>query len=92
MYSVNVKESGEYSLSVPVACDKQGGKFHLEIDGKDITGAIEIPDTGGWDKLQIVKRKGIQLTQGNHQIKMIMDSAGVSKSTGDIDCLIFEKN
>ena len=91
MYSVTVKESGSYSLSIPVACNKQGGKFHLEVKGKNISGAIEIPDTGGWDQLQTIKQSGVHLEQGDQRIKLVMDTAGVSKSTGDIDCLIFEK-
>lgn len=92
IYSVTVKKSGTYLLQIPVASNKRGGTFHLEIDGKDITGPLEVPDTGGWDRLERIKKDGIQLRAGDYQMKMLMDSVGPSKSTADIDCLIFRAN
>lgn len=89
IYSVTVKETGTYSLQIPVASNKRGGTFHLEIDGTDVTGPLEVPDTGGWDRLERIRKNGVQLRAGDHQIKMIMDSVGPSNSTADIDCLIF---
>ena len=47
-YSIDIQEAGTYEVEFPVASNKQGGLFHLEIDGKDITGPIELPDSGGW--------------------------------------------
>lgn len=89
VYSVTVKRTGTYSLQIPVASNKRGGTFHLEIDGKDITGPLQVPDTGGWDRLERIKKDGIQLRAGDYQMKLLMDSVGPSKSTADIDCLIF---
>ena len=34
-YTVEVKQSGTYSLEIPVASNKKGGVFHLEIGGKN---------------------------------------------------------
>jgi len=45
IYTVNVKESGTYRLTIPVASKKEGGLFHIEIDGKDVTGPMRVPDT-----------------------------------------------
>ena len=42
-YTVEVKESGTYTIEIPVASNKQGGIFHLEIAGRDITGPIRVP-------------------------------------------------
>lgn len=91
MYSIHVQQSGRYSLKVPVASNMRGGTFHLEINGKDISGPIHVPDTGGWDKLQVIQIDGIDLLAGDHQMKMAMDEEGPSGSIGDIDCLIFSK-
>jgi Carbohydrate binding module (family 6) len=88
-YSVTIKQSGKYSLAVPVASNKPGGKFHLELDGKDVTGPIVVPDTGGWDKLKVIEKKDIELPQGDHLLKILMDEEGQSTSIGDIDCLTF---
>jgi hypothetical protein len=87
-----VKESGIYSIEIPVASNKQGGIFHLEIAGKDITGPIAIPDTGGWQILKLLKHENVKLTKGRYVIRAVMDSQGPSGSIGDIDYFKFVKN
>ena len=89
MYTIQVKQSGSYSVKIPVASDKRGGTFHLEIEGKDVSGPINVPDTGGWGKLKVIEVTGIQLPEGRHRMKMSMDEEGPSGSIGDIDCLVF---
>jgi hypothetical protein len=89
IYTVSVKETGVYDLEIPVACDKPGGTFHLEFDGKDATGPIEVPDTGGWTTLQTITKEGIELNAGQQTMKIVMDTEGEVGSIGDIDCLIF---
>ncbi len=89
VYTVMVKETGVYDLQIPVASDKQGGTFHLEFNDKDVSGPIEIPDTGGWGKLQTITKEGLQLQKGIQEMKLVMDTAGQSGSIGDIDCLRF---
>ena len=91
-YTVEVKESGTYTIEIPVASNKQGGIFHLEIAGRDITGPIRVPDTGGWQILKILKHDNVKLTKGRHVIRAVMDSQGSSGSIGDIDYFKFVKN
>ena len=90
-YTVEVKQSGTYSLEIPVASNKKGGVFHLEIGGKNITTPIQIPDTGGWQILKLLRQEKIKLTKGRHVIRVVMDSKGPSGSTGDIDYFKFKK-
>lgn len=90
-YSVIVKESGSYDVLFPVASNKKGGTFHLEIDGKDVSGPIGVPDTGAWTKLKVIKKEGIQLEAGTYVLKMVMDSEGKSGFVGDIDLMEFVK-
>ena len=87
-YTVDVKESGTYDIKIPVAAQKQGGLFHLEI-GASGTGPIRIPDTGGWTQLKTITHKGIKLKKGVHVLKFVMDQNGESGYVGDIDCMIF---
>ena len=89
VYTVLVKESGMYDVAIPVASHKKGGTFHLEFGGKDVSGPIQVPDTGGWQKLRMIKKKGLRLQKGIHVMKMVMDSEGPSGSIGDIDYLQF---
>ena len=91
LYTVKVKESGMFDIEIPVASDKKGGQFHLEFNGKDATGPIQVPDTGGWHRLKVVKIPGVQLERGTYEMKMVMDSEGPSGSVGDIDLLRFVK-
>jgi len=91
-YTVEVKETGAYSLEIPVASNKKGGVFHLEIKGKNVTGPIRIPDTGGWQILKLLKIEKVKLTKGRHVIRAVMVKKGASGSIGDIDYFKFEKS
>lgn len=91
LYTVEVKEAGEYALEIPVASNKAGGTFHIEIDGADVTGPITIPNTGGWDKLKTVTAKTIALEPGVLPMKIAMDKDGESGGIGDIDLVRFTK-
>ena len=62
-YTVDVQESGSYTIEMPVASNKKGGLFHLEIAGKDITGPISVPDTKSWQKLTLLKHKDVPALQ-----------------------------
>ena len=74
------KKAGSYSLEVPVASRRSGGTFHIEFDGKDVTGPITIPDTGGWDKLQTLSFTGVTLKKGRQMMKLVMDK---TEKTGE---------
>jgi hypothetical protein len=91
VYSVEIAESGSYELEVPAASDKQGGSFHLEVDGKVVSGPIEVPDTGSWQKLRLLRHPGIELQAGPRILRVVMDRDGPSGSIGDLDCFRFAK-
>ena len=90
VYTVMVNEAGHYDLEIPVASNKKGGTFHLEFDGTDVTGPIDVPDTGGWQKMLLLRLSGIELQKGLQEMKMVMASEGPSGSIADIDYLRFE--
>lgn len=89
IYTVEVKESGNYRIEMPVASKKQGGIFDIEFNGKDVTGEISIPDTGAWTKLEMLTHKGVKLEAGSYRMKVNMRKAGLSGSIGDIDYFRF---
>ena len=88
-YTVEVAADGTYAIDMPVASSKQGGLFHLEIAGKDLTGPIRIPDTGGWTTLKKISTREVKLTKGVHRIRIVMDAVGPSGYVGDIDYFKF---
>ena len=91
LYTVTVKEAGKYRVMIPVASRKLGGTFHLEFDGHDVTGPIQVPDTGGWQTLQVITKGDLPLNEGTQIMRLVMDSEGPSQSVADIDYLKFEK-
>lgn len=92
IYTVDVKTAGTYTVEFPVASQRKGGIFHLDVAGKDVSGPIEIPDTGGWTKLKMIRADKVTLAAGVQQLKLVMDTDGPSKGIGDIDYLKFTLN
>src|SRR6185436_8620903 len=70
-YSVTVSASARYVASFRVASLGQGGTFHLEMNGVDVTGSIAIPDTGGWQSWQTVTRS-VTLSAGAQRARIVM--------------------
>jgi len=91
VYTVDVKEAGTYAIEIPAASQKEGGTFHLEFNGSDRTGPIQVPDTGSWQKLQLVTHRGVKLDRGVQLMKLVMDRDGASNSIGDIDLFRFKR-
>lgn len=88
-YSVEVAKPGAYRLEIPVASQGPGGVFHVEFDGVDVTGPLRVPDTGGWDRLQVIGKSGVMLRAGPARMRVVMDADGAVSSVADIDCLRF---
>jgi hypothetical protein len=91
VYTVEVVESGTYSIDMPVACKGKGGTFHIEFGGVDRTGPIEVPDTGGWQFMKPFSTGGVKLDKGRFVMKVSLDKGGVSGSIGDIDYFKFTR-
>jgi hypothetical protein len=87
VYSVNVAASGTYTLQMRVASPYANGTFHVEIDGVNVTGALTMPNTGGWQVWQNVTRTGISLTSGAHQMRVVFDSASLLGYVGNLNYL-----
>jgi hypothetical protein len=72
-YSIKVAATGQYDISARVASGEPDSAFRVEIDGADVTGAVAVPSTGGWDQFEWVTRKGIRLTAGEHVLTVLSD-------------------
>jgi len=86
-YTVVVAQTGTYTLNARVASLGQGGVFHLDMDGADITGAMTIPDTGGWQNWTTLT-KAVSLVQGPHVLRVSFD-APTGPSLGNLNFLTF---
>ena len=75
-YTVNVKKSGTYTVSFRVASANNGGTLHIEDSkGKNLTGAVTAPGTGGWQAFQTVSVSA-QLKAGKQVLKLVEDAGG----------------
>lgn len=79
MYTVDVDSSGMYDLKIRVA-GTSAGEIHLEVDGVDVTGAILLPVTGGFQVWQTVTIQNVPLNAGSKKIKFFIDKGGFNLS------------
>jgi hypothetical protein len=75
-YFVNVTTSGTYQLQARVASPNTAESFHVEIDGTNISGPINVPNTGGWQSWKTVTVTTPILNAGAHVMRIVMDSGG----------------
>jgi hypothetical protein len=80
-YTVNVAADGPYDLMLRLASTGSGGVLHLEVDGGNATGAIQVPNTGGWQAWSTVTVRQVPLRAGTHTLRLAFDANG---STGGV--------
>lgn len=73
-YTVKITKSESYDLDIRVAKEGNGGLLHIEMNGVDITGAVSIPNTGGWQVWETITLNKINLTAGEHIMRIAFDS------------------
>ena len=86
-YMINVTATGNYDLGVSVASRLDGGTFHLEVDGVNVTGPIKVPATDSWATYKTVGKSGIRLNQGPHVLRLVLDSNGIEGVVADFDAI-----
>jgi hypothetical protein len=79
LYTVEVRDAGEYRLSVSVSTINEG-TFHLEVDGRNVSGSLSVFDTGSWYNWMWYTNKSlkVRLTAGTHQIKYYTESGEIN--------------
>lgn len=84
-YTVKVDKSGNYEVEFYFASANDNAKAHLECDGKDISGVMAIPNTGAYQKWDVLK-KTIKLEAGEHLLKLFIDADGLN-----LDKMVFKE-
>jgi hypothetical protein len=77
-YTVNVAANGYYTVNFRVAAPAAvTGAFHLEnYKAVNLTGAMNVPNTGGYQAWQTVSKTGVALVGGRNTLKFVTDVAG----------------
>jgi hypothetical protein len=73
-YTVDVISTGAYVLQLRVASDGDGKQMHVEIDGVNVTGAINVPNTGGWQTWETITINDVSIKEGHHVMRLVFDS------------------
>jgi hypothetical protein len=80
-YTVNAATAAHFDIALRVSNGSTGAQqsgvaeVHVEIDGVNVSGAIPVPKTGGWDTFQWVNAKLSQpIAAGAHTIKVVADT------------------
>lgn len=77
--------AGTYAIDVRAASSGTGGTVHFRVDGVDVTGAIALPDTGGWNIWNTTTKTGVTLPAGQHVLKLVVDANGSGGTAADIN-------
>lgn len=70
-YDIEVVTSGEFVLDTRVASPHNGRSFAYLIDGRDVTGAIDVPNTGSHQAWATVSSPPIMLESGRYELRLV---------------------
>ena len=76
-YTVSASAGGNYDIDVRASTHSgfPNRAYHLEVDGRNVTGTVALPDTGGWDNYQWLGKRTVALTAGTHVLKVVSEQA-----------------
>jgi hypothetical protein len=86
-YTVSIGAAGTYAIDFRVASNGTGGTARVLVDGADVSGAIALPDTGGWNSWQTFRKSGVTLPAGTHVLKLVVETNGSGGTAADINWL-----
>jgi hypothetical protein len=75
-YTVNVTSPGTYTLQARVATQPGGGAFHVEINGANVTGTINVDTTGGWQTYKTITITTAPILTTGVQTMKFVEEAG----------------
>jgi len=91
-FTVDVGTTGTYSLKARVASGSSGGSFKVSLDGTDLTAALAVPGTGGWQSWQTVTAGPLAMGSGEHDLKLHFLSSNVNVNRLEFTLIASEVN
>jgi endonuclease/exonuclease/phosphatase family metal-dependent hydrolase len=88
-YTVNVGAAGTYTAVARVASPGTGGTFHIEFNGTNKTGTMQVPNTGSWQTYTDVKAQ-VSLSAGVQSMRIVFDSNGTTGAVGNLSAVRFD--
>ncbi len=68
-HTIDVAAAGYYDLSARVASPHTGKSFRVLVNGSDVTGSIDVPNTGAHQNWRTVTRNRIYLAAGPQRLR-----------------------
>ncbi|MFL6450907.1 MAG: carbohydrate-binding protein [Bryobacteraceae bacterium] len=84
-YTVNVTQSGLFSIQSRLASQYGGTYYHVDADGRNATGQMYFPNTGGWQSWTTASSPTFYLSQGVHVLRYEFDSNNANGGVGNIN-------
>jgi PKD repeat protein len=75
-WDVNVPSTAVYTFTARVAAPAAGSRFHLEVDGVNVTGAVTVPKTNNYQTWKNVTTGNVTLTGGTHTLTFVEETSG----------------
>ena len=69
-YTIRVGRSGTFQIQAKVSSKFANSRFHIEIDGVNVTGPILAPNTGNWNTFRFVGKAGVNLSAEQHILRI----------------------
>jgi hypothetical protein len=83
-FTTNATEAGLYDVSFRVGSNVTTAFFHAEINDVNVTGPINVPNTGSFQKYTNVVVKGLNLNAGLNNIKIVFETASLNMNYFDV--------
>jgi DNA-directed RNA polymerase specialized sigma24 family protein len=79
-YTVLAAKTGSYTIALRAGSPNAGASVHIEIDGVNVSGKLDILNTGDWKKFAEVVKNGVMVTQGVHVVRLVADKAATNRN------------
>jgi outer membrane biosynthesis protein TonB len=66
-----------------------GGTFHVEVDGNNVSGPMKVNNSGGYQNFQAITKTGINLTAGQHKVRLVIDAGDTTGFAGNFSTISF---
>ena len=76
-YDVSVAAAGSFDLTARLASASPGKSVHLELDGVNVSGALNAP-SAGWQSFSDVVARGVAIAAGAHRLRLVMDTGSTN--------------
>ena len=96
-YTVEVRETGFYTIAARIATPKDGKHFHMEFNRQNVTGPVAVPNTGCWGSdlmghhcFQEAAVHHVRLKKGVARLRFVPEGEPGEKDLYTVDKFRFE--